>query len=182
MSAALVALVAVLAGGAAPSQRIYVPEGWYQVEDGEGEAEGGEVAIVIVHDEPALAQAQPPPVQPAPALPPPPPPAADLSEEIARFNQIDCELVRGRYLERVLELHGVDTFALDARLLAAWTRVRPPPGGGGLFGYNGVFGDPALALLWGEPPVPPGSLSFDFTLQNLARDLLRCPVPAVPVP
>ncbi|MBI5544133.1 MAG: hypothetical protein HY901_09610 [Deltaproteobacteria bacterium] len=169
MSFALLTLVAMLGVGGA-QERVYVPEGWYQLEDGYGETEDG-MALVIILDEPSAGVVE---AQYPPALPTQPP--IDLSEEVARFQQRDCEEVRGRYLERILELHGVDTFSLDPRALAAWTHQRPPPSCG--YFLNGSLGDPALAPLWGEPPVPPGPLSFDLELQTLARDLLYCQQPS----
>jgi hypothetical protein len=176
MSAALLVLAATLSGGATHPQRVYVPEGWYQLEEGEGENDAEEIAVVVVDDGPEAAVEAAASAPGAPGAPEP----QDLAAEVARFQQPDCEHVRGSYLSRILELHGVDAFALDTAALSAWTRQPPPPGWGWL--YNGTFGDPALAPLWGAPPTPPGALSFDFELQLRARDLLRCQTEAPAAP
>lgn len=171
MFTAIVALAAALSGGA--PQRVEVQEGWYRVEEGYGETPDAEIALVLAEDDSAALEAEEPP--PGPEASPAPGP----DDEIAHFLRVDCEAVRGRYLARLLTLHGVDTSALDVRALAAWTRRRPPPESGWL--YHGTLGDPALAPLYGEPPIPAGPLSFDLELQSLARDLLSCdarPTPA----
>ena len=160
----------LLAGASAGAERVTVPEGWYQVEDGYGETDDSEVSIVVLPDEAEAEDEEPDGRQAVPSAAVEAPP---LSEEVARFRQPDCELARGRYLERLLELHGVYGFVLDPRALAAWTHTRPPPDVAA-YGFNGTLGDPAMAPLYGEPPVPPGPLSFDLELQTLARELLVC--------
>ena len=159
--------IALLAGllASAP-ERVVMPEGWYQLEDGYGEAEDCEVMVIVAEDEEPAESPQPQPQPQAPQT-------LTLDEEIARFRQPDCELVRGRYLARLLELHGVEAFSLDPRSLAALTHTRPPPEVAA-YGFNGTLGDPALAPLYGEPPIPPGPLSYDQQLQTLARELLTC--------
>jgi len=79
--------------------------------------------------------------------------------------------VRGRYLGRILELYGVNTFSLQQRDLAAWT-YQPPVQGG--WGWDAWIVEPALKPLYGLPPVPPGLLSTDFELKVLAQKLLEC--------
>jgi len=196
-------LAGILSGTGGPA-RVVLPEGWYQIEEGYGETEDAEILVIVTADEQQAVQPGPDQVIDVPEVPPeqdlrtPPPPeqqaqpprelrppapkvpeevcppeGCGADDEIARFRKVDCELVRGRYLKRLLELHGVNAFGLDARALAAWTYVRPPPQVAA-FGFNGTLGDPAMAPLYGEPPIPPGSLSFDLELQALARDLLTC--------
>ena len=181
MGTAVLFLVAMMGAGAPAPERIYTPEGWYQVEDGEGEAPDEEVYLVVTDDD--VAESGPDEGAPKPAVAPEATPELRTSApqaETARMLTPDCSEVRGRYLLRVLELHGVDAFALDASLLEAWTRRRPLPSQGYLFG--GSLGDPALAALYGEPPVLPGALSFDLALQGLAHDLLVCEGGAAPAP
>lgn len=172
MNAALITipLLAMLSGGATGPGRVYLQEGWYQLEEGFGESPDGEIEIAGMTQEDIQGLVEPQ------ATPAPPVSAPDLREEIARFNALDCDEVRGRYVERILELHGVTTFVLDPKALAAWTRQRPSSPYQWPF-FNGASAEPALAPLWGEPPFPPGPLSFDLTLQELARDLLNCPTP-----
>ena len=73
-----------------------------------------------------------------------------IAEEIAELQRPDCDAVRGQYLQRVLELHGVDDFShIPPEQLAALTRVPPPVMGLGVLGFPlSVTGDPALALLY----------------------------------
>ncbi len=192
------ALVAI-ALGAAPAvagEIVQTDEGWYRVEDGNGEAPDSAIILVQVEDAPPRQRPPgmpPPPV--GPPAPPPPPGEADprrpmqpqeqqpapeepmtLAEEIAEFQRPDCEAVRGQYVQRVLELHGVDDFShIPPEQLAVLGRVPPPMMGMGVLGFpTSSIGDPALAPLYGMIPVPPGALSYDFTLKNLARDLIRC--------
>ncbi len=180
MTPALLALLALASGGAAPEQRVYTPEGWFEVGS---VSEEPELAVVVVENlppaEPVAAKAAP---APAPA-PRPAPPVVELTprEEVERFLRVDCIEVRGRYLQRVLELHGLNAFALEPRLLEAWTHRRPAPAVG-LYTLSAALGDPALSILYGEPPVPAGSLSFDFTLQGLARSILECDAQGLPAP
>ncbi len=158
MIAPLLSLLCLAGGGAGVSQRVDTPEGWYQVEGLSGEPE---VAFVIAALEPEAPEGD------APA------PPSEQRLEIERMLAVDCVEARGRYLERVLQLHGLNAFSLEPRALEAWTHRRPPPQVAP-FGFSAALGDPALAILYGEPPVPPGSLSSDFTLQSLARDILQC--------
>ncbi|HEY3450049.1 MAG TPA: hypothetical protein VGK67_27095 [Myxococcales bacterium] len=166
MGVAIAWVVAGILSGTVGSGRVVLPEGWYQVEDGYGETEDSEILVIVEET-----QATPP--QQPPQEPQIGPADASLGDEIALFRQPDCELVRGRYLQRLLELHGVNAFALDPRALAAWTHTRPPPEVAA-YGFNGTLGDPAMAPLYGEPPIPPGALAYDLELQTLARDLLTC--------
>ena len=162
---AVTVLMGLVGGGA--MARVETADGWYQLEEGFGES--GESVAVVVAEGGTLAfstsagESSPAPkgtVQPG------------LSqEELARWRRLDCEEVRGRYLQRVLEIHGVNVFALEPRLLAAWTHQRPHSW---MATGISVWSEPALAPLYGEPPIPAGALSYDFTLQNLAQDLLRC--------
>jgi hypothetical protein len=165
---ALAALAAVVGGGALSGERVTTPEGWYQVEDGYGETSDSEVAVVAENTPSSSAQppssAPPAEERPAPANPQPP------ADEIV----IDCEEIRGRYLQRVLELHGVPLFGQEPKLLAAWTHRRPGTVAQGPWALGAALADPALAPLYGEPPVPSSALGWDFTLQNLALELLRC--------
>lgn len=167
MAAPLLSLLCLAIGGAGVAQRVYTPEGWYQLEASSDEPE---LAVVIAESEPGTA--------PRDDLEPPPPPSAER-QEIERMLQVDCIEARGRYLERVLELHGVSAFGLEPRALEVWTHRRPPPGIAP-FSFSTALGDPALAILYGEPPVPAGSLSFDFALQNLAREILKCDSAGLP--
>ncbi|MGI5865113.1 MAG: hypothetical protein ACOX6T_24085 [Myxococcales bacterium] len=179
-------VLALFAASAMAAERVYTPEGWYQIEDeGEGEpADADSLAVVIVHegDHVTLLQQQLPPDQPPPPVPPqqqPAPPEPQqgdsLQAEIERFRQPDCEYVRGRYLQRVMELHGLDTAAIDPRVLAALTFALPPMTSGNIcFGQVGCLPMPALAPLYGLPPVPPGALSYDLELKTLFGKLLTC--------
>lgn len=192
MLGAVVAL-ALGAGPALAGEKVETDEGWYRVEDGNGEAPDSAVILVQVQDAmprptpgtppPRRQDAPPPPVDEAdprrPAFPQEQPGATEpmtLAEEIAEFQRPDCAAVRGQYLQRVLELHGIDDFShIPPRQLAVLTRVPPPMHGHGLLGFpTSAIGDPALAPLYGLPPIPPGALGHDFTLKNLARDLIRC--------
>ena len=166
MGVALAWVLAVVVSGTGGPARVVVPEGWYQLEEGSGETDDSEIAIVVLEDAQAV------PAQAQEALPESPP-GGSPSAEIARFLTPDCELVRGRYLQRLLELHGVSVFGLDLRALAAWTHTRPPPEVAAN-GFNGTLADPAMAPLYGEPPIPAGPLSYDLELQTLARALLTC--------
>ncbi len=176
IGATMAVLVSLTAGGALEGGRVQTVEGWYQLEEGYGEAADSEAVIVADADPPMVAQAPAPGGEGAQARPAPP--AAEPPQTLLLD---DCDDVRGRYLQRVLELKGVSIFGLEPRLLAAWTRHRPLAASGsplaGLYGLP----DPALAPLYGDPPTPPGALSYDFTLQNLAQELLRCDNGAVPV-
>ena len=180
----------LVSAGAMAAERVYTPEGWYQLED-EGpaadSADDDAVAVIIVHEPatprqvqgvpqpPPPRQQQPSPQAPAPQPAPPPPDAPSLQDEIARFMTPDCQAVRGRYLERVMELHGLDIGLLDPRDLAALTYQRSPLTGGNLcFGSIGCLPAPALAPLYGLPPIPPGALSYDLELKSLFRKLLDC--------
>ena len=177
MTPALLTLFALASGGAAPAQRVYTPEGWFEVGAGSNEPE---LAVVVVENLPSAESVVVP--QPAPAPRPAPPAAGPPSrEEIERFLRVDCVEVRGRYLQRVLELHGLNIFVLEPRLLEVWTHRRPPTEVGP-FSFSEGLGDPALSVLYGEPPVPAGSLSSDFTLQSLALSILECDAQALPPP
>ena len=122
--------------------------------------------------------------QPAPGAPqvspqpqPPPPPAAPdtLAEEIAEFRKVDCERVRGLYLRRLLELHGLDVGQISPESLAALTHQRPQSSlSGSCLGLGCLPPTPGLAPLYGEPPIPPGPLTYDLELKGLFADLLEC--------
>ncbi|HCF59412.1 MAG TPA: hypothetical protein DFS52_15645 [Myxococcales bacterium] len=181
-------VLALFAASAEAAERVYTPEGWYQLED-EGEPAGADtepLAVIIVHEGEnvtLLQQQLPPdqPPQPPPPAPPQPQPAPpepqqgdSLQAEIERFRQPDCDYVRGRYLQRVMELHGLN-LALDPKALAALTYTLPPMAGGNIcFGQVGCLPAPALAPLYGLPPVPPGALSYDLELKTLFTKLLTC--------
>jgi hypothetical protein len=171
----LLAAAAVVSASPAVPVRVETPEGWYQIEAESGEAEDSEIAITWTIEEPSsiAAGGEPEPVAP---LSESEQPVASAAPSVTALPRIDCEEARGRYLERVLELYGVDTFSLNPRALAAWTHAWPQAGGAYDFPglAAGILADPALAPLYGAPPVPPGFLSFDFVLQGLAKDLLAC--------
>lgn len=174
MAAALAMAVAV-AGEVGPAGRVQTEEGWYQVEEGYGETSDSEVAIVVEEEPESPAQPGEPPA--GQADPPKPASPGNLQQEIEDFFRVDCHAVRGRYLERLLELHGVNAFVLDRDRLAAWTYQRPVSMAVGPYGFGTAMNDPALAPLYGEPPIPPGALSYDLTLQTYARQLLECQQP-----
>jgi hypothetical protein len=178
---AAVTVALAVAGGATPAGPIQTEDGWYQLEEGYGETPDSEVAIVVAEDPAPAGQPEEPPADQAAPVPPKPP--GGLQQEIEDFFRIDCHAVRGRYLERLLELHGMNAFVLDRDLLAAWTYQRPASVAAGPYGYGAAWSDPALAPLYGEPPIPPGALSYDLTLQTYARQLLECqqPPPGPPV-
>jgi hypothetical protein len=174
---AVMALSVLLGASASAAERIYTPEGWYQIEDGEGPApDSDQMAFLIVEGGDSVQIAQLDQPQAAPQAPAPSPePAPALDEEIARFRQLDCQRVRGLYLRRILELHGLDVGLIDPEALAALTWKRPEQRGSGpCFGGVGCLPSPALAPLYGEPPVPPGELSYDFTLKQLFAQLMEC--------
>lgn len=171
MRALFVGAVLLLASAPAAAERITTPEGWYEIEEGFGESKDGEVAIVVSQEAPETDRA----AEKAQEEPAPPPPSVGPSpvEEVAAAQRINCDQVRGLYLRRVMELHGMTTLELiDPELLSVLTRERPPTGYG--FFNLGGLGDPALSLLYGEPPVPPGALGFDFKLQQLAPQVIQC--------
>lgn len=165
-SAALLPRVALAQRGAAT---VVVPEGTYRIEP-EGEGSGEEPFVtIIVHDEPTAPAEVDVPGTPETEL-------APSSEDLEAALTPDCEEARGRYLERMLELHGASLPAgLRPRDLAALTHGQMPAAAMPFPGWPpGLWADPALAPLHGAPPIPPGALAYDFTLRNLAVDLVRC--------
>ena len=179
-------------GKTPPGEKVQVAEGWYRVEP-EGSHEEPLAVILVPDDErkPAAKESRvqlvqsAPPANTPPATPSTPPPAVPPREirpltpreEVELFQRPDCEEVRGKYLERLLELHGLSAGQLPTRSrdLAVWTRNRR---GDGPPTYAQIpwplLGDPALAPLYAIPPLPPGAIAWDFTLRNLAGDLLKC--------
>ncbi len=168
-------------------ERHFIKEGWYRFEEGYGEPGPGEApssGVIIEQDDDDGESA--PPAQPEGSdarieLPPPPLGADEDAEErerAARPGGLDCDYVRGSFLARVLELRGVQRFWNDPRELAP---LASGPKGGVLCdgakqpcALSWLSAEPALALLNGEVPVPPGALSFDFELRSLAPEVLRC--------
>lgn len=170
MKALFVGAVLLLASAPAAAERVITPEGWYEIEEGFGESKDAEVAIVVAQEAPETDQAAPM----AEEEPAPPSSAPSPVPEVAAAQRINCAQVRGLYLRRVMELHGITTLELiDPELLSVLTRERPPTGYS-FFNLGPGLGDPALSLLYGEPPVPPGALGFDFKLQQLAPQVIEC--------
>jgi hypothetical protein len=148
---------------------VVVPEGTYRIEP---EGAGGEeepFVMIIVHDEPTAPAEVEDPGTPETEF-------APSSEALEAALVPDCEEARGRYLERLLELHGTSLPAgVRPRDLAALTHGPLPAAAMPYPGWPpGLWADPALAPLYGAPPIPPGALAYDFTLRNLAVDLVRC--------